>query len=101
MQKYADYIESVEIESLWSGRRHVTWSLDRKVNILSGTNGAGKSTIINKLVRSIGPQGDIVNHMMKGVHMKVNPEARRTYATTSYARSTDRSYSRSWWPTSG
>ena len=69
MQKYADYIESVEIESLWSGRRHVTWELDRKVNILSGTNGAGKSTIINKLVRSIGPQGDIVNHVMKGVHM--------------------------------
>ena len=42
MQKYADYIEKIEIESLWSGRRHVVWELDRKVNILSGINGMGK-----------------------------------------------------------
>jgi ABC-type glutathione transport system ATPase component len=89
MQKYADYIESVEIESLWSGRRHVTWSLDRKVNILSGTNGMGKSTIINKLVRSIGPQGDIVNHVMKGVHMKVSPEG-ATHIRYDLIRSFDR-----------
>jgi predicted ATP-dependent endonuclease of OLD family len=73
MQKYADYIEQVEIESLWSGRRHVEWNLDRKVNVLSGINGVGKSTILNKLVKSVGITGDIYNHLLKGVHIKVNP----------------------------
>ncbi len=73
MQKYADYISSVEIESLWSGRHHITWQLDRRVNILSGINGVGKSTILNKLVRSIGPQGDITAHLLKGVHITPSP----------------------------
>ena len=34
MQKYADYLEKIEIDSLWSGRRHVVWELDRKVNLV-------------------------------------------------------------------
>lgn len=74
MQKYADYIKEIEIDSLWSGRRHVVWKLDRRVNILSGINGVGKSTIINKVVKSVGPNGDITNHLMKGVHITVCPE---------------------------
>ena len=41
MQKYADYIKEIEIESLWSGQRHVVWQLDRRVNVLSGVNGVG------------------------------------------------------------
>ena len=45
MQKYADYIKQIEIESLWSGTKHILWNLDRRVNILSGVNGVGKSTI--------------------------------------------------------
>ena len=45
MQKFADYITQIEIESLWSGTKHIVWNLDRKVNILSGVNGVGKSTI--------------------------------------------------------
>ena len=49
MQKYADYIKEIEIESLWSGQRHVVWQLDRRVNVLSGVNGVGKSTILNKV----------------------------------------------------
>ena len=53
MQKYADYIEQIEIESLWSGKKHVIWDLDRKVNILSGVNGVGKSTILNKACRQM------------------------------------------------
>lgn len=51
MQKYADYIEQIEIESLWSGKKHIVWNLDRKVNILSGVNGVGKSTILNRVVK--------------------------------------------------
>ena len=64
---YADYIEQIEIESLWSGRKHITWTLDRKVNILSGINGVGKSTILNKVVKSISPQGHVVNDGDNGV----------------------------------
>lgn len=73
MQKYAEYIEQIEIESLWSGRKHIVWDLDRRVNILSGVNGVGKSTIINKVSKSIGPNGDIVNHVVKGVRIKTCP----------------------------
>ncbi len=56
--KYAEYIEQIEIESLWSGRRHIVWNLDRRVNILSGVNGAGKSTIINKVVKGLAADGE-------------------------------------------
>ena len=48
MQKYAEYIKEIEIDSLWSGKKHVCWELHRQVNILSGINGVGKSTILNK-----------------------------------------------------
>lgn len=89
MQKYADYIEQVEIESLWSGRRHVEWNLDRKVNVLSGINGVGKSTILNKLVKSVGITGDIYNHLLNGVHIKVNP-ADATHIRFDVIRSFDR-----------
>ena len=89
MQKYAEYIEQVEIESLWSGRRHVEWKLDRKVNVLSGINGVGKSTILNKLVKSVGITGDIYNHLLKGVHIKVNP-ADATHIRFDVIRSFDR-----------
>lgn len=89
MQKYADYIEQVEIESLWSGRRHVEWNLDRKVNVLSGINGVGKSTILNKLVKSVGITGDIYNHLLKGVHIRVNP-ADATHIRFDVIRSFDR-----------
>ena len=73
MQKYADYIQQIEIDSLWSGRRHVVWNLDRRVNILSGTNGQGKSTIINKVVKGLSTGGEYHSHMLKGVRLKVSP----------------------------
>ena len=50
IMKYADYISKIEIDSLWSGTKHIVWTLDRKVNILSGVNGVGKSTILNKVI---------------------------------------------------
>ena len=49
MPKYADYIKRIEIDSLWSGKKHIIWDLNRQVNILSGINGMGKSTILNKV----------------------------------------------------
>ena len=39
MPKYAEYIKKIEIDSLWSGKKHIVWDLDPKVNILSGING--------------------------------------------------------------
>lgn len=47
---YADYIASIEIDQLWSGKHHIKWELDPSVNILSGINGVGKSTILKKVV---------------------------------------------------
>jgi predicted ATP-binding protein involved in virulence len=44
------------------------------VNVLSGINGVGKSTILNKVVRSINGNGDIQNHMLKGVRLILNPD---------------------------
>lgn len=73
MQKYADYIEEIEIDSLWAGLKHIRWTLDRKVNILSGINGVGKSTILNKVIKGLSQRGEFPSHMMKGVHIKVSP----------------------------
>ena len=50
MEKVGEYIQRIEIDSLWSGQKHIVWDLHRKVNILSGVNGVGKSTILNKVV---------------------------------------------------
>jgi len=47
--EYADGISRIEIDSLW-GRKHIVWNLRPDVNILSGLNGTGKSTILNKTV---------------------------------------------------
>ena len=71
--KYADYIEQIEIESLWSGTKHILWNLDRKVNILSGINGVGKSTILSKVIRGLSQGGEFPSHLLKGVNLKVQP----------------------------
>lgn len=74
MPKYADYIKRIEIDSLWSGKKHIVWELNRQVNILSGTNGQGKSTILNKVVKGLIAGGEFPSHMLKGVHLDVVPE---------------------------
>jgi predicted ATPase len=88
MQKYADYIRRIEIDSLWSGKKHVVWELNRQVNILSGINGVGKSTILNKVVKSVNSNGDIINHLLKGVHIEVEP-ADATHIRFDIIRSLD------------
>ena len=74
MPKYADYISRIEIDALWSGKKHIVWELSPRVNILSGINGVGKSTILNKVVKSVNTNGDIINHLLKGVHITPMPE---------------------------
>ena len=75
--KYADYIEQIEIDALWSGKKHIVWNLDRKVNILSGSNGVGKSTILNKVIKGLDQGGEFPSHMLKGVKLKVVPQDAR------------------------
>lgn len=53
MKKFADYIQRIEIKALW-GRKNIVWNLRPDVNILSGINGIGKSTILNQSVHSLG-----------------------------------------------
>lgn len=59
---------------MWSGRHHIVWNLNRQVNILSGVNGMGKSTILNKVVKGLSAGGEFPSHMLKGVRLKVQPE---------------------------
>ena len=73
MQKYADYIRRIEIDALWSGRKHIVWELNPRVNVLSGINGVGKSTILNKVVRGLAAGGEFPSHMLKGVRLEVEP----------------------------
>ena len=77
MQKYADFIKRIEIDSLWSGKKHIVWDLNPRVNILSGINGVGKSTILNKVVRGLAAGGEFPSHMLKGVKIDVEPQDAR------------------------
>lgn len=60
--QYANYISRIEIHSLWQGHKHIQWELNPSVNVLSGHNGAGKSTILNHIVshlRSLPTTGEL------------------------------------------
>ena len=86
--KYATCIKQIEIDALWSGKKHILWTLDPHVNILSGINGVGKSTILNKIFKSICTNGDLVNHLLKGVHITAEP-ADATHVRFDIIRSLD------------
>lgn len=79
--KQAEYIQSIEIQALWDGGRHIRWNLNPEVNILSGINGVGKSTIINhavavlkKIERGEADAGETV----QGVTIRLYPEQAKT-----------------------
>ncbi|KXB78748.1 AAA family ATPase [Prevotella amnii] len=74
MQIYADYIKEIDIDHLWSGTHHILWKLHRKVNVLSGVNGMGKSTIINKVVKGLSHKEHLLNQMPSNVKLKVSPD---------------------------
>lgn len=71
----AEYIRRIEIEALW-GRKHIVWDLRRDVNILSGINGIGKSTILNRAVAQLDYLAgvDVKVKDLDGVKMTFYPE---------------------------
>ncbi len=74
--KLANSIKRIEISSLWSGHKHIVWQLRPDVNVLSGKNGAGKSTILNKLVqhlRTLPSSGEISGATQLGVRVDFDP----------------------------
>lgn len=74
MEKFADYISRIEIQSLWSGRKHIVWNLNPEVNILSGVNGVGKSTILNKMINKLHGEGaELKNGFVPGVTVDFSP----------------------------
>jgi len=75
--KQADYIQSIEIKALWKGGKHIKWELNPTVNILSGINGVGKSTIINHSARSLKliDSGEMHSgEVAQGITIKLFPE---------------------------
>ena len=92
MDKRADYIQSIEIKALWKGGKHIIWTLQPDVNILSGINGVGKSTIINHsaMMLSAIDRGEIVpDSAPHGVKIRLMPED-ATYIKFDVIRSFDR-----------
>ena len=76
MIKLAHTIRRIEISSLWSGHKHIVWNLQPDVNVLSGKNGAGKSTILNKLIqhlRTLPTTGEITGNTRLGVKVEFDP----------------------------
>lgn len=71
------YISRIEIDSLWQGHKHIEWQLRPGVNVLSGRNGAGKSTILNRIINHLQalPQSGtiITGEQPGGVHVEFEP----------------------------
>lgn len=89
MEVPANYIKRIEICGLWH-RFNIAWDLRPDVNILSGINGVGKTTILN---RSVGyleqTSGEVKREEKNGVHVYFdNPEA--TFIPFDVIRSYDR-----------
>lgn len=89
MEKQATYIKRIEITGLW-GWKNIVWELRPDVNILSGINGIGKSTILNASVRRLEkemPVGNVANGMQ--VSIVFEPED-ATFVQYDVIRSFDR-----------
>lgn len=76
MEKQANYIRRIEIHKLWN-QYNITWDLRPDVNILSGINGVGKTTIINRSVAFLEQtSGQVKKDGFMGVNVLFdNPEA--------------------------
>ena len=73
MNKKGLYIQRIQIDALWSRKRGIDWTLRPDVNILSGVNGVGKSTILNRVVRQL-ISVDRLENQFNGVTLTFAPE---------------------------
>lgn len=76
MKKEVEYIAQISIDSLWAGRKHIEWNLQKGVNVLSGINGIGKSTILNRVVaalHSLRVVDGSLQTMMPGLQLQFVP----------------------------
>ncbi|MDO4165599.1 MAG: AAA family ATPase [Bacteroides sp.] len=89
MELQANYIKRIEIHGLWR-RYDIAWDLRPDVNILSGINGVGKTTILNRSVNYLEQtSGEVKSDEKNGVHVYFdNPQA--TYIPYDVIRSYDR-----------
>lgn len=89
MEKQANYIKRIEIDALW-GQFNIAWDLRPDVNILSGINGVGKSTILNRSVSHLDHHpGEVKNDEKSGIRVFFDdPEA--TFIPYDVIRSYDR-----------
>ena len=89
MEEQANYIQRIEIHRLWD-RFNIAWDLRPDVNILSGINGVGKTTILNRSVHYLEElSGEIKNGEIEGVRITFDrPDA--TYIPYDVIRSYDR-----------
>ena len=69
MEVQANYIKRIEIHELWH-RYDIAWDLRPDVNILSGINGVGKTTILNRSVNYLEQtSGEVKSDEKNGVHV--------------------------------
>ena len=89
MEVQANYIKRIEIRGLWH-RYDIAWDLRPDVNILSGINGVGKTTILNRSVNYLEQtSGEVKSDEKNGVHVYFDNSA-ATFIPYDVIRSYDR-----------
>lgn len=89
MRTRANYIRRIEISDLWN-KYNIAWDLRPDVNILSGLNGVGKTTILNRSVGFLEKMaGEAANGVVDNVHLFFDPE-NADYIVYDFIRSYDR-----------
>ena len=89
MEQQANYIRRIEIHGLWE-RFNIGWGLRPDVNILSGINGVGKTTILNRSVNYLEQtSGEVKSDEKNGVHVYFDNSA-ATFIPYDVIRSYDR-----------
>lgn len=89
MEGQANYIKRIVIHGLWQ-RYDIAWNLRPDVNILSGINGVGKTTILNRSVNYLEQtSGEVKSDEKNGVHVFFD-DPKATFIPYDVIRSYDR-----------